>query len=60
MFRILFDLPRSLFRIMHVNPYKTLKNVQTKLLNLCREKTYKADALPQSHPTQISFINLVG
>ena len=35
MFRILLDLPRSSILnkdlLLHVNPYKTLKNVHTKL-----------------------------
>ena len=39
MFRILFDIPRSLIwnkdLLLHVNPYKTLENVHTKV-PLCK------------------------
>ena len=35
MFKVLFDLPRSSILnkdlLLHVNPYKTLKNVHTKI-----------------------------
>ena len=37
MFRILFDLPRSSILnkdlLLHVNPYKTLNNVHTKIFS---------------------------
>ena len=58
MFRILLDLPRSSILnkdlLLHVNPYKTLKNVHTKLaLKTCTINTMWDTKIP--HLLKYSF-----